>query len=68
MYSSEILLNMLDTAIGGLIENDICSYCQLVHSKDERCINGENCKTFIFLGLLDRHKKTRDLLKSYEAN
>ncbi len=46
---------MLRVAIGGLIENEICSYCKIRHDEDakSRLCNGfERCEQLIFEGLL----------------
>lgn len=50
-YNNKILLEMLDTAIGGLVENEICSYCKIQHNQDHRCKNFEHCQDLIFEGL-----------------
>jgi Co/Zn/Cd efflux system component len=45
------LKQMLHIAIGGLVENEICSYCAINHDKDHRCKGGDYCENFIFEGL-----------------
>lgn len=53
-YNNKILIEMLDTAIGGLVENEICSYCKILHDQDHRCKNFDNCHSLIFQGLQKR--------------
>lgn len=47
----KLLLRMLELSIGGLIENEICSYCIIKCDKDERCKNADLCSDLIFNGL-----------------
>ncbi|MBS4760697.1 MAG: hypothetical protein KHX03_08390 [Clostridium sp.] len=50
------LLGMLDRAIGGLVENEICSYCKIRFDENEKlkkCQSGDFCKSLIFQGLED---------------
>lgn len=50
------LLSMLDEAIDGLIENEVCSYCKIRFDetlKAERCNSSDYCKSYIFQGLED---------------
>ncbi len=51
IYSQKILLSMLDAAICKIIENDDCSLCKLCNCKDERCLQEDLCKNFLFDGL-----------------
>lgn len=53
---TDCLLSMLDEAIGGLVENEICSFCKIRFDdklKAERCDSGDFCKSYIFQGLED---------------
>ena len=48
------LERMLRIAVGGLIENEICSYCKIrfdEKTKNEACESGEFCERFILSGL-----------------
>lgn len=56
-YNNKVLLEMLDIAIGGLVENEICSYCKILHNQDHRCKNFEHCQDFIFEGLKQKAEK-----------
>lgn len=52
--NTTILQEMLNIAIGGLVENEICSYCKIQHDQDHRCKNFDNCHSLIFQGLQKR--------------
>ena len=51
------LWKMLRIAVGGLVENEICSYCKIRFDekmKREACESGEFCERFILAGLKER--------------
>ena len=47
----KILFEILDIAIGGLIENEACSYCRYNYGDDPSCIDGSLCQNAVFDGL-----------------
>lgn len=47
----KILIEMLDMAIGGLIENEACSYCRYNYGDDPGCVDGSLCQDAMFDGL-----------------
>ena len=48
-YSNELLLEMLNIAIGAMNENELCSYCSL--NGCEFCYYERDCESGIFEGL-----------------
>ena len=57
-YSNELLLKMLDIALGAMNENELCSYCAFHCSQD--CFNGNTddyCKEGLWLGLKNMAEK-----------
>lgn len=52
----EVVFGMLESAIGGLVENEICSYCKIrfdEEAKSKACASLENCEGLVFEGLLE---------------
>lgn len=56
-YSENILIEMLDIAICGLNENEVCTYCSLNGS--DRCVKDDDvCKSGIWNGLQNQAIKS----------
>lgn len=39
-YNNELLLEMLDIAIGAMVENELCTYCHHSICDSDNCVNG----------------------------
>lgn len=50
----QLLMEMLDIAIGAMIENELCSYCS--YSGSEYCYSQRCCDNAMFDGLLTKAK------------
>lgn len=47
----EILNEMVAIAIGGLIENEACTYCRLQYGDEPACLDGSCCENMMWDGL-----------------
>ena len=50
----QLLMEMLDIAIGAMIENELCSYCS--YFGNEYCYSQRCCENAMFDGLLTKAK------------
>lgn len=60
IYNKDTLLGMLDMAMTGMIENDVCFSCPVNCSKPQpACFDEDACKSYLFEGLLKAVRKKR---------
>ncbi len=60
IYNTKTLLNMLDYSINLLIENKVCSSCLIYNCQDDRCLEVDFCKLFLFEGILKNIRNNKN--------